>query len=812
MSMRNKPGLSFVLVLVVCLVILYFSWKSLLAPKIAPQFKNVDGGLGWKGIFEGLKDEHPWFKEKPQAENRVIDVPPRKTNRVQPSSHDVRTKAKSMKNSPASKSAVQKPSANDPHYQAIDISITDILKSMNRFVHLDLKGAAPKISYFKELFPLLSKMGATGLLIEYEDTFPYSGSLQGLAARNSYTKADIMQIQSLAKDNGLEIMPLVQTFGHMEFVLKYENNEKLRESAHTPQVIDSNSKASLTIISEMIKQVLDAHPRVTRLHIGCDEVYELGRGVSADVMVKENVTKERLFLRHVKHVATMVGNYRTGGRSVTPIMWDDELRGITFEDIRDSSLPSLVQIMVWHYTRNILKKIDDDVWQKYSLLFPRVWIASSFKGASGARQFYTNPSFHIANHFSWLKIIARYRDMIQFSGIALTGWQRYDHFATLCELIPAAVPSVAVCLATMKYGGFTKDIHRSTSDILRCSSLLEMSVPVLDPKTRNAQVSQDCRFPGSPIYYALQEYYGYFKKSDKTKQRLIGWLSDYQVAHGFSNPGLLKGLKADLTSQTSNFLKISTPLKEELKAIYSEDTVDEWLEENIFERIRENKNNIMRLDKLLNTTSWKARPFDRIDVERHSKMVVKTDDEMKSKSVKRSTSPTYRDREVVLPSGGVDDGRKKGKQYNSPEVKAAKRVENQMFALQGNNMRSKYISGSERRTPPKESPPFLPKNRLEALIENHDTRKKQFDMRMDSNNRVEQADEGIVNKRVAAEKKVGKRVSDPRPIIDRSKQGPKKSLQFVQVLKDTNAKGINNKDFEDEKMNSYESRLLKMKH
>lgn len=60
-----------------------------------------------------------------------------------------------------------------------------------RLVHLDLKGAPPKLSFLKQLLPVLRALGATGLLIEYEDMFPYSGNLQPLAARNAYKEAEL---------------------------------------------------------------------------------------------------------------------------------------------------------------------------------------------------------------------------------------------------------------------------------------------------------------------------------------------------------------------------------------------------------------------------------------------------------------------------------------------------------------------------------------------------------------------------------------------------------------------------------------------
>ncbi len=49
------------------------------------------------------------------------------------------------------------------------------LKKLERIVHIDLKGAQPKVQYFKDFFKLIRDFGATGILLEYEDVFPYTG-------------------------------------------------------------------------------------------------------------------------------------------------------------------------------------------------------------------------------------------------------------------------------------------------------------------------------------------------------------------------------------------------------------------------------------------------------------------------------------------------------------------------------------------------------------------------------------------------------------------------------------------------------------
>lgn len=50
------------------------------------------------------------------------------------------------------------------------------------------------------------------------------------------------------------------------------------------------------------------------------------------------------------------------------------------------------------------------------------------------------------NHRAWMDIVMTYSSHIKIRGLMITGWQRYDHFAILCELLPAGLPSLAVCL------------------------------------------------------------------------------------------------------------------------------------------------------------------------------------------------------------------------------------------------------------------------------------------------------------------------------------------------------------------------------
>lgn len=58
-------------------------------------------------------------------------------------------------------------------------------------VHLDLKGMPPKLSYLKSLLETLKRNGVNGLLMEYEDTFPYEGTLANLSVVHHYKKDEV---------------------------------------------------------------------------------------------------------------------------------------------------------------------------------------------------------------------------------------------------------------------------------------------------------------------------------------------------------------------------------------------------------------------------------------------------------------------------------------------------------------------------------------------------------------------------------------------------------------------------------------------
>lgn len=198
--------------------------------------------------------------------------------------------------------------------------------NIHRIVHFDLKGAPPNLEYMKQIFPLLRKMGATGLLMEYEDMFPYWHNLSTLSRPDAYNVSTITEIIKVAHENKLIVIPLIQTYGHFEFVLKHDKFKHLREVPSKIQNLNPALPESVNMVTQMLDQVLTLHPMAEYIHVGCDEVRSIGLSPESVKMMKEKeMEREDLFLYHVTNVLKHVrGKYK----KVTPLMWDDMLRKI----------------------------------------------------------------------------------------------------------------------------------------------------------------------------------------------------------------------------------------------------------------------------------------------------------------------------------------------------------------------------------------------------------------------------------------------------------------------------------------------------
>ncbi|XP_060796029.1 hexosaminidase D isoform X1 [Neoarius graeffei] len=453
------------------------------------------------------------------------------------------------------------------------------LSKGKKLVHLDLKGAPPRINYLYELIQLFADLGANGILIEYEDMFPYEGELKILQSKSHtpYSREEITAIQDLAYSRGLEIIPLVQTFGHLEFVLKHSTFSKLREVSYCLGTLNPHSQQGLTLILEMLHQVMRLHPRSTVLHIGADEVYMLGQGEeSKEWLSVPGHTIDKLFLSHATKVAKGI---RETYPSLSVIMWDDMLRNMTSDTIKDSGLIGLVQPMLWDYSPDLDVAHSIMLMEKYNAAgLTQQWIASSFKGSTAVYTCVTSTQRHVDNHVQWLKVISGLSPGVDLKGIALTGWQRYDHLSVLCELMPLGLHSLASCLQTLQHGSFTQEAQHKVMEALGTGTTEVGDVESL---------SQGCSrlYTGMKLAELIVQLTAMLESEDlrhfESNMYVRGWFSPYHRQQKTANPLFAQQIQkqAQMIVETVE-LKVQE-VRQEMNLLYPDLTVEEWVTQHV---------------------------------------------------------------------------------------------------------------------------------------------------------------------------------------------------------------------------------------
>ncbi|XP_049883317.1 hexosaminidase D-like [Pectinophora gossypiella] len=387
-----------------------------------------------------------------------------------------------------------------------------LVKQEYVLVHIDLKGAPPTTKYLTSMLSKLKTLGANGLLMEYEDMFPYKGRIANLSTPHRYDEEPLKKFLTTATKMDIEIIPLVQTFGHMEHVLKLEEYETYREMLMHPDVICPSKNESLDLIREMLRQVITFHESVAPLkhiHIGCDEVYDINFCHRCKARKQDDMD---IYLRHVKNVRDIV-------RSLTPtttvLIWDDMLRKIRpgmwqFYEHFDNIEP-----VVWDYKAHIT--ISHLSLRFYHDHFSHTWIATAFKGADGVETVLPDIRKRLSNILSWMYFIQGYKfggesETHNFKGIVLTGWARYSHFEPLCELLPVSMPSLIMQLLVVKR--FNKGIPASSLDedwsVFFWKHLLEDFYTALecnDDLRIHIDSFNGCKFNGTfPLYNIIRNY------------------------------------------------------------------------------------------------------------------------------------------------------------------------------------------------------------------------------------------------------------------------------------------------------------------
>lgn len=228
------------------------------------------------------------------------------------------------------------------------------------WIHLDLKGMMPGLPGMLRWMNWLADAGFDGVVIEYEDRLPWR-ALPGLH-REVLSRDDWQTLWAHCRKRGLQIAPLMQTQGHMEWVLRHPKHAHLREDGHWNELCPSHPETQ-NLLRAWLDEVIDFHPDSTFIHLGADETWHLASCPNCRKRA-ERSPQGRLgvFLEHVGGLCRQVT-----ARGKIPMIWADMFWRT--ETWSSDALPPETILVDWQYgsagnwpSLKALKQLDRTVW------------------------------------------------------------------------------------------------------------------------------------------------------------------------------------------------------------------------------------------------------------------------------------------------------------------------------------------------------------------------------------------------------------------------------------------------------------------
>jgi hypothetical protein len=302
-----------------------------------------------------------------------------------------------------------------------------------RGIHLDLKGYGPTFEPLLEIVRLLARYKINVILLEVEDKFAFA-SAPGVAVPEGYTAEQMRVLSRECAARQIQVMPKLQSLGHVDYLLKHPQYAALREDNHPFQYCARNEDG-FRLWASLAEELLAAFPEHQYFHVGADEAMYLGQ-----CPVCKEHRRADTYIHRVQQCTDLV---RAHGK--TPVMWEDILRnlhGHLEEDElkRTWALGRGAELMYWVYgyggNNNVFPFI-----APYLEGDMTVWGASGFSGCGPSWVQNVPPLPERAlNIAAWTKAAVEHK----LQGVVTTGWTK------IASADPPAEP-IEACWFTMLY-------------------------------------------------------------------------------------------------------------------------------------------------------------------------------------------------------------------------------------------------------------------------------------------------------------------------------------------------------------------------
>lgn len=235
------------------------------------------------------------------------------------------------------------------------------------------RNAVMSVNELKNFILTLKKIGYNCLQLYTEDTYEIDGEPLFGYRRGRYSKAELKEIDAFAKENGVELMPCIQTLAHLNQIFRYE---KYREINDANDILLVDDERTYRLIEKMISTCAECFTS-RNIHIGMDEAHMIGRGKYFDLHGASN--RFNLLLRHLSRVTEIAGKY-----GFKPMMWSDMFfhiagKGSYYHKKKIPAwvmekVPENLQLVYWDYYNEDADLVD--CMMQHHLDFNReVWIA-----------------------------------------------------------------------------------------------------------------------------------------------------------------------------------------------------------------------------------------------------------------------------------------------------------------------------------------------------------------------------------------------------------------------------------------------------
>jgi len=196
------------------------------------------------------------------------------------------------------------------------LTINDWPEIKHRLVHYNYFYHLDRFEYIKESITKLAKYKINGIVFEFEDKFKYQ-SHPFVAAPNSLTAEQVKELTLFARKYHVDIIPLVQGFGHAGYLLKHDELKHLREDPEIYQSFCPMKEETYEFIFDLFRETIEATPGVKFFHVGADEVRVMGQCPLCSKK-KEEIGELGIYLTWLNRVHEFMKEHDR-----TIIFWDD---------------------------------------------------------------------------------------------------------------------------------------------------------------------------------------------------------------------------------------------------------------------------------------------------------------------------------------------------------------------------------------------------------------------------------------------------------------------------------------------------------